>query len=99
MEYNNAQSLHISPKELDAQSPVKISRWLDIDSEECKELDQDRQFTNKILRFGFEDKWLKVDAQGRVFGLDPQNNLYYPLHFEGRKKELIGYRITKKAAN
>ncbi len=97
----------LKPDLLDRQSPVKVNRWIDIDSDECKELDQDRKFTKKILLMGFQDNgpddpaWMYVDGLGRVWGKDPRNpsSQHYPLHFETARGELIGYRIVKKAAN
>ena len=96
----------MSPAELDKQSPVRISRWLDIDSSELKEIDDDRKFTKKIILMGFEEQpgspaWMYTDAQGRIFGWNPKNPdaPHYPLHFTAPSGELIGYKISKKAAN
>ena len=88
----------MTPADFDKQSPVKIDRWIDIDSEEAKAKDPDRAFAKKLLRIGFEDGWLQTDSDGRVWGFDPKRNIYYPTHFEDGKK-LLGYRIAKKAAN
>jgi hypothetical protein len=86
----------MSPKELDAQSPVKIDEWLDIDGERCKELDPDRKNTKFFMKIGFEDKFLFTDISGRIWGRGSDN--YYPFHFNIGKK-LYGFRIAKKAAN
>ncbi len=88
----------MTPAELDKQSPVKIDRWVDIDSEEAKTLDEDRALTKKMVRIGFEDKWMITDNLGRIWGFNAEKNLFFPFHFENGK-ELIGYRMAKVAAN
>ncbi len=87
-------------QELDAQSPVKIDRWIDVDSEECKDMDETPDFTRKIMRIGFEDGWLFTDLQGRIWGhaKNEENGPFFPFHFEWGS-QLIGYRISKRAAN
>lgn len=92
------QRKQLTPKELDAQSPVVINRWIDIDSEESKAKDEDRQLTKKMQMIGFEDGWMSTDSFGRIWGYDEVRDIYYPFHFEFNK-ELIGYRIATKAAN
>jgi hypothetical protein len=95
------------PEELDAQSPVKVSRWLDVHSEEFKQIDDYRPFTMKLLRMGFEDNgpqdpaWMYTDSMGRVWGHDPRDpsKPHYPLHMETQRGEVIGMRLSKKAAN
>lgn len=88
----------LSPSFLDSQSKVSISRWVDVDSEECREIDEDYAFTKKILRFGFESNpFLFLDSLGRVWGRGNDGE-FWPLHFE-RGKELIGYRIASKAVS
>ena len=99
MNFDKIKVLEISPKELDSQSPVVIDRWVDIDSQECKELDDDRKTTLMMMKSGIEGDYMMVDKDGRVFVKSPEESTYFPLHFEWRKKELIGYRITKKALN
>ena len=88
----------MSPSELDKQSPVCIDRWIDVDSEEAKLKDEDRSLTKKMMRIGFEDGWMHTDNDGRIWGFDKERNIYYPFHFEDGK-QLVGYRIAKKAAN
>jgi hypothetical protein len=96
-----------SPEELDAQSPVKISRFIDIDSQECKEMDEDRAFTKKLILMGFEGNgpddppFMYLDKNGRIWGRNPKNpsSPHYPLHFTSPRGELIGYKMSKKAAN
>ena len=95
------------PEELDAQSEIQISRWLDVDSTECKELDDNRPFTKKIILMGFESNgtndpaFMYTDSLGRIFGHDPHHpeKPHYPLHFTAPNGELIGFKICKKAAN
>lgn len=83
----------LSPKELDAQSPVIIDRWVDLDSEEFKQMDHRfLQFTKDIIRMGI----CVPDLFGRLWGKG--DNCYYPLHDEYAGKN-IGYRISKKAVN
>lgn len=88
-----------APKELDAQSKIKIDRWVDVDSEECKELDDNYALTKKMIRMlhDKEPAYLFTDSLGRLFGKGV-DGLYYPFHFESYGK-LIGYRLAKKAAN
>ena len=87
-----------SPKELDAQSAIKIDRWIAIDSEEWKELDDNPALTKKFLRLGFQEPaYLFTDTLGRVWGRG-ENGKYYPFHFN-KGKTLIGYRLPQKAAN
>ncbi len=86
-----------SPRELDAQSKIKIDRWIDIDSKEWRELDDDPGLTKKFLKLGFEESYLFTDTDGRVWGKG-EDGRYYPYHFSSGKKK-IGYRLPKKAAN
>lgn len=83
----------LKPDELDAQSPVKIDRWVDLDSQEFKDLDhQYPQFTKDIIKMGI----CESDDLGRLWGKG--ENYYYPLHDEYAGK-LVGYRVAKRAAN
>lgn len=87
-----------SPRELDAQSKIKIDRWIDIDSEEWRELDDDPGLTKKFLKLGFkEPAYFFTDSDGRVWGKG-EDGRYYPFHFRKWAKN-IGYRLPKKAAN
>lgn len=91
-----------SPKELDAQSVIKIDEWLDVSSQRCKDIDDDYALTKRMLKVGFEEPaFLACDLDGRIFGRG-ENGRYYPFHFEyghGDSKKLIGYRLSSKAAN
>lgn len=88
----------MKPIDFEKQSPVLITRWLDVDSEEAKCLDENRALTKKMLKLGFEEKFMILDSLGRIWGLNKETGVYFPFHFENGK-ELIGYRISKNAAN
>ncbi len=90
----------MTPNELDKQSPIIIDKWVDIDSSECKDLDDNPSFTKKIICLGFQEPaFLFTDSKGRVWGKPKHDGeQYFPLHMEIGKKK-IGYRISKKAAN
>jgi len=92
----------LSPDELKAQCPVKINRWIDLDSEDARMLDPDRGLTKKFLKIGMEGGLLFIAKNGEVWGKG-RDGVYFPFHFEleqeGRKSKLIGYRICKKASN
>ena len=89
--------LPITHAELVKQSPVKIDKWLDIDSEECKDKDPDHALTKKWLKIGFEDKFLFTDAEGCIWGRGSEGR-FFPYHFDYGKK-LYGFRLSKTAAN
>lgn len=93
-----SENIKMSPQEFDNQSPVKIDRWIDIDSKEAIEKDENRPLTKKMIMIGFEDGWMTFDSLGRIFGKDPKRNIYFPFHFECGK-ELVGFRMAKKATN
>jgi len=94
----NHNRIDISPSELDKQSPIKIDKWLNIDSEECREKDPDHSLTKKWLRIGLEDKFLFTDSQGRLWGRGKQSNQYFPYHFNVGEK-LYGFRLAATAVN
>ena len=77
--------LPLSHEELTKQSPVKIDKWLDIDSEECKDKDPDIALTKKWLKIGFEDKFLFTDEQGCIWGRGKEGR-FFPYHFDYGKK-------------
>ena len=39
-----------TPKQLDAQCRVKIDRWIDLYSNECRDMDRDHQLTVKVVQ-------------------------------------------------
>jgi hypothetical protein len=87
-----------SPTQLDAQSKIKIDKWVDIFSDECKNMDDNYEFTRKCLKLGMQEPaFLATDFHGRLWGKGT-DGYFYPYHFEYGKK-LIGYKISKKAAN
>ena len=87
-----------SPKQLDAQSRIIVDRWVDLYSDECKVMDDNYQFTMQCVKLGFQEPaYLAVDFFGRIWGKGT-DNIYHPFHFEYKNK-LIGYKISKKAAN
>jgi len=89
------KTLPLSPTELDKQSLLKIDKWLDIDSEECKDKDPDYALTKDFMRILKDD--LFTDRDGRIWGLG-EDGRFYPFHFNLGKK-LYGFRVAKKAAN
>ena len=88
----------LSPKELDAQCPVQLDGWVDIDSERWREVDDDPGLTKRWLKMLTADPpALHLDIHGRIWG---QNSVgvWFPYHLEyGRKK--FGLRLPKKASN
>jgi hypothetical protein len=93
----------MTPKEYDLQNKVDINRWIDIDSAEAELLDDNREFTKKCIKLGFEDggpsnpPFLFLDFSGRIWGKGKDNS-FYPFHLE-YGKQLIGLKISKKALN
>lgn len=87
-----------TPKELDAQSKIKVDRWIEVGSEEWKELDDNPSFTKKCIKLGFmEPAYFFADALGRIWGKG-EDGLYYPFHFKSFGA-IIGYRMSTRAAN
>ncbi len=88
-----------APKDLDAQSKIMIDEWIDVDSERCKEIDDDYLLTKKMVRllYAKEPAYLFTDSLGRLFGKG-EDGFYYPFHTEYNGK-LIGYKLSKMAAN
>lgn len=83
-------------KDLDAQSTVYISKWVEVDSDECRRLDDNRPFTKKCIRVLEETGNLVVDEQGRIWGRG--DTYYYPLHIEVNGRN-YGFKMAKKALN
>ncbi len=92
-------NIYPTPSELDAQSKIKISRWIDVESAECKKIDDNYALTKRIIRMLYEQEpaYLFTDQNGRLWGRG-EDNLFYPYHFTYGKK-FIGFRLSKKAAN
>ena len=93
----NIYKLDISPATLDAQATIKINRWLDLDSEECRAKDDNHSLTKQWLKIGMEAKFLFADPNGRIWGRG-ENGVYFPYHFNVGST-LYGYRIAKQASN
>ncbi len=89
----------LTPNQLDAQSKIQVDRWVEVESDECRTLDDNYSLTKKMIRKLYEEQpaYLFTDSLGRLFGKGV-DGLYYPFHFESYGK-LIGYRLAKKAAN
>lgn len=88
----------LSPKELDSQSLVPISEWVDVGSPRCKELDKEPHLTKYMMRVGFQEPaFLFTDNYGRIFGRGSEGR-YYPFHISVGDRN-IGFRISAKAAN
>lgn len=72
----------MTPEQLDAQSAIKIDKWVDLESEDAKLMDDNRDLTKKMLRIGFEEGVMITDSDGRVWGHDPKGGPWFPFHFE-----------------
>jgi hypothetical protein len=83
------------PKKLDAQCKIKISRWVDLHSDECKIMDDNYALTKKMYKMLF-GKEMFVDFSGRIWGGGRDG--FYPFHFE-YNGALVGYKISKLASN
>lgn len=93
---NIMRSNRPNAKQLDKQSIVYISKWVDIDSPEAKANDDNRVFTKKVLNMLLNSNDLFTDELGRVWGQGKEN--FYPFHLEVGK-QLWGIKIIKNAAN
>ena len=93
----------MTPAALDAQSEVHIDRYVDMGSEEARMLDEDPDLTKKFFKIGVEAGALRIDSNGRVWGLNKTTEVFYPFHTESVSEsgitKLIGFRIAKKASN
>lgn len=88
-----------TPKELDAQSKIQLDGWVDLDSEEWRQVDDLPALTKKAIKLLMtgDPQYLFTDLLGRVWGKG-EDNCFYPFHVEyGSKK--FGIRMPKKAAN
>ena len=89
----------LTPDQLNLQCLVPLDGWVEVGSEQAKELDNDHQLAIKWLKMGAEAGWLFIDAHGRIFGKSPGGGEnYYPYHFESYGKK-YGYRMAILAAN
>ncbi len=80
-----------TPKELDAQSRVHIDRWIDVDSVECKEIDDGYDLTKKIIRLLFdkEPAYLFADQRGYLWGKG--DNGYSCSYIQNKRDKNIRY--------
>lgn len=89
----------MTPRELDSQSPVKISRWIEVHSQECIDIDDGlHAFTLECIEALSERGKMFIDSMGRIWARWDENGLYHPFH-TNHGKELVGYRLSSKAAN
>lgn len=70
---------------------VDIKRWIDIDGEEFKSL-EDSSTIRKIINMGLEAGAITLDNNGYMW------NRENPIHAE-KGSELVGIRYSKKAVN
>lgn len=88
--------LNLSIKNLDQQSSVVIYKWIDLDSEEYKIIDDNPAFTKKCIKIGFEENFIIPDSLGRLWCKG--SSCYHPFHLEYGKL-YYGLKISAKAAN
>jgi hypothetical protein len=87
-----------SPQELDQQAKIIVDEWLEVDSDLCRQMDDNYLLTKKIIQLGFQEPaYLFADSNGRLWGKGV-DKCWYPFHFIHNGK-IIGYRLSKKAAN
>jgi hypothetical protein len=87
-----------SPQELDQQAKIIVDKWLEVESEDCRKMDQNYFLTKRIIELGFQEPaYLMADQNGRLWGRGV-DQYWYPFHFE-YDGQLIGYKLSKKAAN
>lgn len=99
MNYSKTTKLNINPLELDNQSPIKINRWMNVESEAFKDMDDNEEFTKTILKMGFESpQFLWLDSKGRIWGKGNEKDKYYPLHLTYGGLN-IGFMISRTASN
>lgn len=88
----------LSPQQLDAQCVIKISEWIDVGSQRCKDLDKEPHLTAYMMRVGFQSPpFLFTDTSGRIFGRGNEGR-YYPFHISVGNKN-YGFRVSARAAN
>lgn len=90
-------AIGLSDAALDQQSPVKIAKWLDVDSEECRNCDPDLALTKKWIKLlmSGKDPALFTDASGRIWGKGNEGK-FYPFHFDYGTLQ-YGFKIVTKA--
>lgn len=71
---------------------IKVNRWIDLDSDECKALEY-YTYIRKVVFTGLEYKIIKPDNSGCLWMVDGN-----PVHAKSGE-ELVGIKYSKKAAN
>jgi hypothetical protein len=90
--------MDLTPKQLDEQSIVYLSGWLDLGSQRWRMTDDMPELTKEWVTMLTKDPaFLHADSQGRLWGLGNDGH-YFPFHIECCGK-LYGIRVVKKAAN
>lgn len=90
--------MDLSPKELDEQSYIYLSGWVDLDSDQWRMVDEDPALTKKwIVMLMREPAYLHLDSMGRIWCKN-NDGIWCPFHIESMGK-MYGIRIPQKAAN
>lgn len=92
--------LELTPQELDAQSTIKVERWVDLNSQEMYEMDDMPYLTKHWLELGINNRYFFTDVQGRVWYKSPFDSSmpYEPYRFTYYGKE-YGIRMSEKATS
>src|SRR5260370_40855580 len=70
------------PKELDAQCSVRINRWVDLFSEEARNIDPDHKLSVEWYKILTKSPaTLHLDSDGRILGLGTDGK-YFPYHID-----------------
>jgi hypothetical protein len=87
-----------NPKELDAQSPIKIDEWLELGSEKHLQIDDDPSLTKKwFMLLTKNPAYILLDNLGRSWCKN-DNGKFCPYHIENGDKK-YGIRFSQKASN
>ncbi len=101
----SARKAPITSQQLDAQSPVKIDRFVEFYGEDARAVDSDRDLTKFMLGILLEGGSVCLDDLGRIWGKGGTDKTkFYPFHIEhdwnvGRRPKLVGFRFSQKASN
>jgi hypothetical protein len=90
----------LKSSEVEKKSIVKINRWVDVDSKEFKEMSSPAEIilTKKVVKaISFKDSGISTDELGRIWSKN-EDGSFWPLHSE-IGKEIIGFKVSKMAAN
>jgi hypothetical protein len=91
-------AISLTPTQLDLQCQVSLDGWVDLDSPQARELDDDHTITIKWLRIGVEAGFMWIDTLGRIWGKGTESDYYYPYHFDTFGKK-YGFRVSAQASN